>query len=597
VDYIKDYSHTENYITITSLKTGEGFFAPSAMLAAYHCSPVLRIGEAPGNPAAMANKIDTWRLWEGDYYHGNRAPGHLPIHDEPIDPMTPAELLLAILDYLGGGSEDLPPWGLDAKRYWNEEMHDEIHSFIASYGLDEAGQEAYAFVAPRKDIRIQAHSVMMGINSYSGHIPGDTPAYTSDIVMRNVLYPALIYANPNRDVTTTQLMNFEDGYSWTTNDGQSQNVYTSREIKKTFMSHGRTYEGHCLWDAHLERMNNGASVFYYSGHGTGGSGMSAQYQQTDNCNYPDVEFYDAWRGYMYDNWKTVRDNVRRWYNPEPPNLYDIIHYKWHDQLFENLKSNAVFYMSCSTGQQFGPTVYLDHGAVLWYGNAGSGLAAEGDLMDYCMFEDAMVNGLTVGAAYSKWVWLHYRDFTMSGSNPNFWKSMYGPSSMYGDDGITTINCIYGDPNLILYSPEWSSPEAIDSNMESNNAPPLAPTITGPKTGAPGKSLTFNYVTTDPNGDQIEYYVDWDDGTSEDWEGPFDSGQGSSASHAWSSQGVYIIKVKARDSHGLEGPWGTHSLTVSKSRARTYNTIFLQIIERIVKSFPLLEQILIRLLNI
>ena len=57
-----------------------------------------------------------------------------------------------------------------------------------------------------------------------------------DIVMRNVLYPALIYANPNRDVTTSQLMNFEEGRAWTTNDGQSQNVYTSREIKKTFMS-------------------------------------------------------------------------------------------------------------------------------------------------------------------------------------------------------------------------------------------------------------------------------------------------------------------------------------------------------------------------
>jgi hypothetical protein len=541
----------------------------------------------------MANKIDTWRLWAGDYYHGNRAPGHLPVHDEVIDPVSGNELLFAILDYLGGGSEDLPPWGQDAKRFWNEEMHDEIHSFIAGYGLDEAGEEAYVFVASRKDIRLQAHSVMMGNNSYAGHIPGKTPAYSSAIIVRDILYPALIYANPNRDVTTSQLMNYPDCSNWRTNDGVRHQVCSARTLKDIFMSHGRKYEGHILWDAHLERLNDGASIMYYSGHGTGGSGSSAQYYQTDNCNYPDVIWPDGWRGYMYDHWKTPRDHKTLiWYNPEPPNLYDIVHFKWHDQLFDNLRSIGIFYMSCSTGQQFGPLVYLDHGALMWYGNAGSGLCPEADLMDDWFFEDALEHGIPVGRAYSEYIWLHYRDFTTG--DPT---AMYGSSSLYGGDGITTVHCIYGDPNLIIYSPEWTSPQAIDSNMEPNNAPPLAPTITGPKTGAPEKSLTFNYVTTDPNGDQIEYYVVWGDDTSEDWEGPFNSGQGSSASHAWSSQGIYTIKVKARDSHGLEGPWGTHSLTVSKSRVRTYNTIYLQIIERIVKSFPLLEQILIRLLNI
>ena len=225
VNKIKGYSHTENYITITSLKTGEGFFAPSAMLAAYHCSPILRIGEMPGNPAAMANKIYTWRSWSGDYYHGNRAPGHLPHFDEPVEQMNPAQLLLAILDYLSGGSSELPPWGLDAKRYWNEEMHDEIESYIQSLGLDKSGQEAYAFVAPRKDIRLEAHAVMIGLNSYAGHIIGDTPAYSSAMIVRNILYPAIIYANLGKDVTTAQLMNYPDGGQWRTNDGTSQAVY------------------------------------------------------------------------------------------------------------------------------------------------------------------------------------------------------------------------------------------------------------------------------------------------------------------------------------------------------------------------------------
>ena len=701
IDYIKDYAHSENYITITSLKTGDGYFAPSAMLAAYHCAPVLRIGEAGGvsgnaqrvilgqigensycydletqdfiwtepegwtpvdpnqnspqnsvylgssedtiyctnpedfslvwsnptdyvnvdnsqgsiyltlsdktlrcinngnelwkqpllvsggkTPAQMAEIIDTLRTHEGDYYHGNRAPGHLPIYEEPVEQVSKIQLLIELFKYLTGGNEELPPWGLDAKRYWNEMMYEGVHSFIDDFGLDLSGQEAFCFVAPRSDIRLELPAIMTGNNSYGGQIPGETPSYANDLIIRNVLYPALIYANDNRDVTTTQLMNYPDGGTWRDNSGTTHSVYSSRVLKKAFMSHGRTYEGHCLWDAHLERMNDGVSCFYYSGHGTGGSGMSSQYYQTSNCNYPSQIWYDAWRGYMFDNWKTPRDNGRRWYNPESPNLYDIIHYKWIDQLLENLQSAACFYMSCSTGQQFGPMVYLDHGAVCWYGNAGSGLCPQADLLDDWFFEDALINGYNIGESYSKYLWLHQRDFTTSDPTP-----MYGVSSLYGDDGITTIPVIYGDPALIVYSPEWSSPEPVDSDIpESNNQQPLAPEVTGPLGGKPGKQLSYTFETTDPDGDNIYYYVDWDDGETEDWDGPYSSGESSSASHTYSGRGVYRIKVKAKDSNGAEGPWGYIDVNVPRARQVWLFEILSQVLER----FPLLELIIQKL---
>jgi len=454
IDYIKDYDASENYITITSIKSGDGYFAPAAMLAAYHGSPVLRIGEAPGNPAGVADRIETWRLWSGDYYHGSRAPGHLPVHDEPIE-SSPLQITIQLLRYLLAWSDEHPPLGLDAKRYWNEELHNGIHDWIDSYGLDIDGeQDGYCFVAPRNDIYLPAHSVMMGNNSYAGHIPGLTPAYVSAVTVRTILYPALIFANPDRDVTTTMLMNYPDGGMWTTNDGVSHSTYSSRVLKKVFSSHGRTYDGHSLWDAHLERMNDGASVFYYSGHGTGGSGQSAQYLQTSHCNYPSQIWWDSWRGYAYDNWKMPRSNGRVWYNAEPPMLYDIIHYDHVDGNYENLRSNAIFYMSCSTQDAFGPLVFLDHGAVVNYGNAGSGLCPQADLQDDCFFEEAMLYGTPIGPAFADTVWLHYRDFTTS--DPT---SMYGSSSLYP---ITTVQCIYGDPNLILYSPEWTSPIPVDA---------------------------------------------------------------------------------------------------------------------------------------
>jgi len=452
IDHIKTYDGSENFITVTSLKTGKGFFAPATYLAAYHGSPVLRIEDAKGNPAAMADRIETWRLGDGDYYHGARAPAHLPDADEPVD-QNPIRLLTAMLQFLRSKDPSvLPPLGMDADRYWRAEMHNETKQWIASYNLDLKGQEAYCFVAPRTDIYLPLHSVMIGNNSYAGHIPGDTPAYSSAIIVRSVLYPALIFANPNRNTTTSQLMNFPDGDSWTYNNGQTEITYSSRTVKQCFSSHFRTFEGHCLWDAHLQTMNNGVSAFYYSGHGTGGSGISAQYYQTEHCNYPEQIWWDAWRGYSgFDNWRIVRNNGKSWYNPEPPSLYDIIQYDHVDRLLGNLKSCAVFYQSCSTGDGYGPMVYLDHGAVLWYGNAGSGLCPEADLMDDKFFESTMVHGETVGQAYSKEVWLHYRDFTT-----------LDPVSMYGSSTrrITTLQCIYGDPTLVVFSPEWISPVPI-----------------------------------------------------------------------------------------------------------------------------------------
>jgi hypothetical protein len=203
-------------------------------------------------------------------------------------------------------------------------------------------------------------------------------------------------------------------------------------------------------------MNDGASVYYYSGHGTGGSGMSEMYEQSEHSNYPDQVWWDAWRGYMYDSWRTAREVISGnvWFNPEPPNLYDIIHYKWVDQNYQNLKSNAVFYMSCTTGDGDGPMVFLEHGAVMWYGNANTGLCPEADIGDDEVFKLTLIDGESVGVAWSKQVWLHYRDFT-TGDNT----SMYGPSSMYP---INSIQVIYGDPSLIIYSPEWQAPTPIDA---------------------------------------------------------------------------------------------------------------------------------------
>ena len=100
---------------------------------------------------------------------------------------------------------------------------------------------------------------------------------------------------------------------------------------------------------------------------------------------------------------------------------------------------------------------------------------------------------------------------------------------------------------------WSEPLNISI---VNNNPPNMPTMDGPASGTPGVAYLYTFSTTDPDGDIVYYFVDWGDETTSGWLGPHQSGVQASASHSWSQQGTYVIKVKAKDIVGDESDWGT-----------------------------------------
>ena len=167
----------------------------------------------------------------------------------------------------------------------------------------------------------------------------------------------------------------------------------------------------------------------------------------------DYEFPDAWRGYMYDDTQTkdARWGGFTWYNAVEPNLYDFIHFKWVDQQFDNLHSLIDVWMSCTTASNFGPEIYLEHGTAVFFGNGNTGLCPQEDLLDDMWLKDMMVNGTSVGQAFSKYLWLHQRDYTTM-----------DPTTIYGSSSLQVSNeqMIYGDPTITPYSPEWTEPIPI-----------------------------------------------------------------------------------------------------------------------------------------
>jgi hypothetical protein len=130
-----------------------------------------------------------------------------------------------------------------------------------------------------------------------------------------------------------------------------------------------------------------------------------------------------------------------------------------------------------------------------------------------------------------------------------------------------------------------------------NQPPANPTIKGPSSGKGGKIYKFTFVSTDQEGHDIYYYIDWDDGLNTGWIGPYNSGKDITLNHSWNKKGEYFIKAWAKDT--LEGTSGQgmlkfNVLTNDKNLNNIQgnrNLFFIKILEKLIGLFPLLEKLL------
>lgn len=93
-----------------------------------------------------------------------------------------------------------------------------------------------------------------------------------------------------------------------------------------------------------------------------------------------------------------------------------------------------------------------------------------------------------------------------------------------------------------------------TTFEVVSNPPIKPTsIQGPIDMFVGETGSYETSSTDPDGDEIRYFIDWGDGTT--FTSDFlPSGVMQSFEHKWTSKGSFDVKVKARDKYGKESSW-------------------------------------------
>ena len=184
---------------------------------------------------------------------------------------------------------------------------------------------------------------------------------------------------------------------------------------------------------------------------------------------------------------------------------------------------------------------MEHGAFACILNARYGLGSENSLespsgaYDESFYEALFVEGIRqLGAAshYSK--------------EDNIWR--------IDDNGLRWCfyqTNLFGDPEL---------------SIKNINLAPSMPTITGPAKGKPGVEYEYTIVSSDPEGQDVYYWVEWFDGCpGVNWIGPYSSGEQITVKNTWNEKGTFTVSVKARDEDGAVGPTGTLSVRMPLTR--------------------------------
>jgi hypothetical protein len=123
--------------------------------------------------------------------------------------------------------------------------------------------------------------------------------------------------------------------------------------------------------------------------------------------------------------------------------------------------------------------------------------------------------------------------------------------------------------------------------DNGQQPPDIPEIDGPPSGQAGVEYCLTVNSTEPDGDDVFYLIDWGDGTTSGWIGPYIQDESVEVCHTYNSQGYFNIRAKAKDINGLESDW-SESFSVNIPRNRAYQ-FRLNILNLIFERFPLLYQ--------
>jgi hypothetical protein len=131
---------------------------------------------------------------------------------------------------------------------------------------------------------------------------------------------------------------------------------------------------------------------------------------------------------------------------------------------------------------------------------------------------------------------------------------------------------------------WSQISRID--ISEVNLPPTTPDITAPSSIKPNTPFDYEFLSTDPESEQIRYIVNFDStgGGGDTTYGPKPSGETLVVRKSYSNTGTFTITAKAKDESGQFSGEATHTIQVSRSKTKNKPKITL-FFENLQNLFP------------
>ncbi len=147
---------------------------------------------------------------------------------------------------------------------------------------------------------------------------------------------------------------------------------------------------------------------------------------------------------------------------------------------------------------------------------------------------------------------HYEFWKVGYDAIFYFESKFNPNYHSPDDVIETMDPEYTSRvSKLILGTLASLAEPVDMDC------PKVPTIlSGPQKGKPDVPYEYSIVTHDPQGDDVYYSINWDDGSDSGWLGPYTSGESITVSKTWQSKGRYQVTVKAKDTDDHESDWSS-----------------------------------------
>ena len=189
--------------------------------------------------------------------------------------------------------------------------------------------------------------------------------------------------------------------------------------------------------------------------------------------------------------------------------------------------------------------------------------------------------------------IQFSAYARNGTLPYSWFWDFGdgnnsteqnPVHRYESPGNYTVMVSVKDgENITISASTWAW-------IQESNNPPNVPIITGEVEGSIYENYFYTFVTSDPDGSILYFYIEWGDGADSGWIGAFNSGEECVMPYRWSEEGTYVIRAKARDPYNEESDWAYLEVTMPVNQPVQY-PLFNWFLERFPNTFPILRNLL------